>query len=337
MAANKLSSIIVVILAIYLASPVIFKYSTFIQRNLLFMNYVNIQYGRNLSHPEAYGIKCSRTLRLSYPDKVVDETIAIGAWHIPPKSLVPECVFTSHNNRTTIEDDKAFDDDKPIIFYVHGNGGTRGGEHRSKLYRKIAYEFDFHVITFDYRGYGDSTNLKPTVDGVTSDARFVYEWLLKQKNVTLDRITVWGHSLGTAIATRMVSQLPEQKRPERLVLEAPFDSVGSAIRDHPFSAPFRLIPYFEYFFIDPIVNSPELNFDSSKSIATLKTTQILILHAEDDGILPISLGRKLYKVAKAKLGDLVKLIEISKTFGLGHKLICMHEETMGKVRKFISP
>lgn len=340
MGSNKLHAIVVLIIAIYISSPIIFKYSTFIQRNLLFMNYVNNQYGNNLSHPEIYGIKCSRTLRIINPNDQIDKgVVEIGAWHILPETSLPSCHSTSHNNRTSIDDKIAFSDNRPIIFYVHGNGGTRGGDHRTRLYRRLAYEFDFHVITFDYRGFGDSSNLSPSRDGVTTDATFVYNWLLKQANVKLDRISVWGHSLGTAIATRMVDGLPNDKKPKKLILEAPFDSVGSAIREHPFSKPFRMIPFFEHFFIKPIVDSKELNFDSGKSIASLKgITNVMILHAEDDAILPINLGRKLFKEAVSKLGEKsVQLIEIDASYKLGHKLICNHDDTMLKVRSYIDP
>lgn len=336
MALNKLNLFVVLVVSIYIASPIVFKYSPFIQRNLLFMNYVNIQYGVNLSHPELVGIKCSRTLRLTNDIDNSEGPVELGVWHIVPESALTSCVTDHKKNRTGIDDKLAFADDRPIILYVHGNGGTRAGDHRSILYRKLAYTFDYHVITFDYRGYGDSTNLVPTVDGVTADARFIFDWLSRQPNVHRGRLSVWGHSLGTAIATRMVAALPSDKKPKHLILEAPFDSVGEAIRNHPFSAPFRVIPYFDYFFINPMVESSELNFDSTKSIGSVKPTYVTILHAEDDAILPVKLGRDLYKTASEKLGaSNVQLIEISADHGLGHKHICKHDDTMNQVRHII--
>lgn len=334
MAFNKINSFVILVIAIYIASPVVFRYSPFIQRNLLFMNYVNNQFGLNLSHPELVGIKCSRTFKL-ISDIETNTKVEIGAWHILPGSALPLCVTNHETNRTAIDDKIAFADDRPIILYVHGNGGTRAGNHRSMLYHKLAYEFNFHIVTFDYRGYGDSTNLLPTADGVTADTRFVFDWLLRQKNVSRNRVIVWGHSLGTAIATRMVANLAGDMKPARLVLEAPFDSVGSAIKNHPFSAPFRIIPYFDYFFVDPMVESPELNFDSAGSIGSVSTS-LLILHAQDDAILPIQLGRQLHREAVDKLGESkVKFIEIQGHHGLGHKLICNHDETMTQVKQFI--
>lgn len=329
---------------IYIISPIVFKYSPFIQRSLLFMNHVNTQYGFNLSQPEKLDIKCTRLLRLHndirwheyVEDQEKNVKVELGAWHILPQSSLASCLHSHQDNRSSIDDKIAFADSRPIVLYVHGNGGTRAGDHRSKMYKRLAYEHDYHIVAFDYRGYADSTYLTPTTSGLSSDANFMYRWLLKQPNVTRDRITVWGHSLGTAVAVRMVASLPKDLAPRRLVLEAPFDSLGNAIANHPFSAPFRVIPYFEYFFVEPVQNTPELNFDSLSHIGDIQSTPIMILHAEDDAIIPFKLGYNLYKKAAQTLGESrVKFVKISADHGFGHKHICMHDDTMTKVKHFI--
>uniref|UniRef100_A0A6G1S977 Monoacylglycerol lipase ABHD12 n=1 Tax=Aceria tosichella TaxID=561515 RepID=A0A6G1S977_9ACAR len=335
---KKFGSLLELILLIYILSPVIFKYSTFIQRSLLFMNQYNTHHHIYLSHPESLGIECSRLLHLEHPNELDsnEPVIELGAWHILPESSLPSCTTDHLTNRTTIDDKLAFSDSRPIVLYIHGNGGNRAGRHRSRLYKRLASEHDYHIVTFDYRGYGDSTYEAPTTFGLTSDARFMYDWLLQQPGVTKDRVIVWGHSLGTAVAVRMVANLPQDRQPRRLVLEAPFDSLANAIANHPFSTPFRIIPYFEYFFIEPIQKSPELNFDSLSRIGDIKSTAILILHAEDDAIIPYKLGQNLFKEAAKKLGkSRVKFITISANQGLGHKHICDHDETMLKVKQFI--
>lgn len=339
---GKLTSLLVLLVAIYASSPLIFKYFTSIQKALLFMNNFDF-YQPDLTRPEASGLKCVRVLRLR------DETsnIELGAWHILPESSQAACSTTTSNiggsneeltqNRTTILDDQlAFSDSRPIVLYAHGNKGTRAGEHRVRLYHRLAYELDYHVITFDYRGYADSTYESPTALGLSSDARFMYDWLLRQPGVTRQRVVIWAHSLGTAVAVRMLAELPEELAPRRLVLEAPFDSLASAIANHPFSLPFRLIPYFEHFFVEPIRESTELNFDSVHSIVNIKSTPILILHAEDDAIIPFKLGRNLFEVAAESLGKArVKFLPVGGSHNLGHKDICLHDETMLKVKQFI--
>lgn len=342
MALHKTRALLAFIVMLYVVSPIIFKYSTFIQRSLLFMNHVNTQYNFNLSQPEKLGIKCTRLLRLenslakSATLGTARGKIELGAWHILPQSSLPSCATDHHDNRTSIGDQLAFADSRPIILYVHGNGGTRAGDHRNRLYRRLAYEHDYHIVTFDYRGYADSTYETPTVQGLSEDARFMYEWLISQKDVNKSRVIVWGHSLGTAVAVSMLADLPDGSRPRALILEAPFDSIANAVANHPFSTPYRIIPYFEYFFVEPIAKSPELNFDSASRIGDIKSTPIMILHAEDDAIIPFKLGENLYKKAARQLGQSqVKFVTIGASHGLGHKHICSHDETMARVGKFI--
>lgn len=335
MALTKLKTLFGLIVVIYIISPVVFKYSTFIQRNLLFMNHVNTQFGFNLSQPEQIGLKCTRTLRLAGVDGSKDDQL--GVWHILASSSLPFCSTNHQTNRTSIEDKLAFSSDsRPIVLYLHGNGGTRGGSHRAQLYRRLAYELDYHIVTFDYRGYGDSTYRQPTSGSLSADARFMYDWLLAQPDIAKDRLIVWGHSLGTAIAVRMLAETPEASRPRRLLLEAPFDSLANAIAHHPFSAPFRIIPYFEHFFVEPIESSPELNFDSAGQVHHLTRMPIMILHAKDDAIIPFKLGHNLYTEAAKALGEQqVEFVSVDGKHNLGHKHICQHDETMDTVRKFI--
>lgn len=336
MATDKMRAALAILVVVYIASPVVFKYSPKIQSFLLFMNHVNTQYNLNLSRPEQIGLKCARLLRLEHSSSSPEASIELGAWHILPESSLPSCTTHLETNRTTIGNSMAFADTRPIVLYIHGNGGNRGSNHRSQLYRRLAYEHNYHVVTFDYRGYGDSTWVAPNAEGLSLDARLVYLWLISQPNVTKSRVIVWGHSLGTAVAVRMLADLKESDRPKGLVLEAPFDSVANAVANHPFSIPFRIIPYFDYFFVEPIEKSSDLNFDSASRIVEIKPTSIMILHAEDDAIIPISLGRNLYKHATKVLGEeKVEFVQISEKYGSGHKHIWNHDETMARVKRFV--
>lgn len=314
----------------YSISPIVFKHSTFVQRHLLFMNMFNTHYAFNLSQPDEAGLRCVRTLLI---DNKGDK---LGAWHVLPSSKLSSCLTDEQSNRTSIDESSAFNDRRPIVLYVHGNGGNRAGRHRVALYKRFAYEADYHIITFDYRGYGDSTYRTPSAKGLTQDALAMYDWLLKQKNVDKSRIVVYGHSLGTAVAARCVSEIPTANQPPTLILEAPFDTLANAIANHPFAAPFKLIPNFNYFFVDPIEQSTEFNFDTAKALKFIKKTKLLILHAEDDRIIPFKLGQNLYKKASKLLGDAnVKFVGLDASHGLGHKYICKHDQTIDLIRKFI--
>lgn len=286
-------TVVFLLLLVTVICPVVFRSSVTVRKSLLFMNWLNLPLFRNLSNPEAeYGLNCTRNLYIT------SETsdVRIGAWHILPKGRIHECDMNPLSDK--LPADRAFADERQVILYLHGNGGARGGNHRKGLYQVLAYsdKLDYHILAIDYRGYGDSTPLTPTAAGLVQDAATAYDWLLTQLNGRRDRITVWGHSLGTAIATYLVAQTEPVSQPVSLVLEAPFNSVADAVRNHPFAQLFSWHPLFDYFFVQPLASDSETNFDTESKIRNIHSN-LLILHAEDDMIIPFSMGQKLFQAA----------------------------------------
>lgn len=117
--------------------------------------------------------------------------------------------------------------------YCHGNTASRGSGHRIDVY-KLLRNLGYHVISFDYRGYGDSDAVSPTEEGVVRDALAVYYYI---RNITTNPIFIWGHSLGTGVATNMLSKLNslDEKGVRGVILEAPFTNIRDEIRMHPFA------------------------------------------------------------------------------------------------------
>lgn len=95
-------------------------------------------------------------------------------------------------------------------------------------------QLGYHVISLDYRGYGDSDNVSPTEEGVVLDAIAVFQYI---RNLTMNPVFIWGHSLGTGVATNMLSQLKYNAsvNPKGVILEAPFTNIRDEIRQHPFA------------------------------------------------------------------------------------------------------
>ncbi|EPY74415.1 abhydrolase domain containing 12B-like protein [Camelus ferus] len=71
----------------------------------------------------------------------------------------------------------------------------RAAPHRLRLV-KVLSDGGFHVLSVDYRGFGDSTG-KPTEEGLIADTVCVYEWTKARSGTT--PVCFWGHSLGTAV------------------------------------------------------------------------------------------------------------------------------------------
>ncbi|KAG0724597.1 Monoacylglycerol lipase ABHD12 [Chionoecetes opilio] len=113
---------------------------------------------------------------------------------------------------------------------------------------------DYHIIALDYRGFGDSSSVAPSEEGLVADVKVVFLYLHEKAGKS--PLFVWGHSLGTGVACHALSELcQEGKCPQGLVLEAPFNNLHDEIKLNPLSRVFYSLPYFDWAFIDPIRDS----------------------------------------------------------------------------------
>ncbi|XP_054655499.1 lysophosphatidylserine lipase ABHD12 isoform X4 [Dunckerocampus dactyliophorus] len=197
---------------------------------------------------------------------------------------------------------------------------TQGpGDHRVQLY-KVLSSLGYHVVTFDYRGWGDSDG-SPSEVGMTSDALFMYDWLKARRNK--GPLYIWGHSLGTGVATNLVRWLCDRgSPPDALILESPFTNIQEEARCHPFSMVYRHLPGFDWFFLDTI-SANNIRFASDDNVNHI-SCPVLILHAEDDAVVPFHLGKKLYNMAassKSLSGHKVQFVPFSSSLAYKHKFI----------------
>ncbi|KAK0411407.1 hypothetical protein QR680_005640 [Steinernema hermaphroditum] len=248
-----------------------------------------------------------------------EEQHSIGVWHVLPTDVSAR--FDVRPNDSEIEQLLALSG-HPIVVYYHGNSFDRAGAHRCELYNVLA-ELQFHVLAIDYRGYGDSTG-SPTEGGLVSDAHLIYEYAQRfaaQKNVP---VYVWGHSMGTGVATRLVSELSlSENAPSGLVLESPFNNLKDVMLNHPFSGPYRWIPILDTLLVEPL-RSAGLVMNTDERIVHI-SCPILILHAADDHIIPIKLARRLEESARSAQRK-VRLVEFDAERRFKHKYICRAEE-----------
>ncbi|XP_058460195.1 lysophosphatidylserine lipase ABHD12 isoform X2 [Malaya genurostris] len=208
-----------------------------------------------------------------------------------------------------------------IVLYLHGNTASRGASHRVDLY-KLLRSLNYHVITLDYRGYGDSASISPTERGVVYDALAVYQYIT---SISSNPVYLWGHSLGTGVATHLLSLLTDMSLPgpKAVVLESPFNNIREEICAHPFSKLYRHLPWFDFMITGPMYAN-QLRFESDQHIAEFRQP-VLILHAEDDHVVPFKLGYKLYRSAldtRGKSWGPIEFHRFEKTSHYGHRYIC---------------
>ncbi|MEJ1288494.1 abhydrolase domain containing 12B [Cricetulus griseus] len=176
----------------------------------------------------------------------------------------------------------------------------------------------FHVLSVDYRGFGDSTGT-PTEEGLTRDAICVYEWTKARSGRT--PVCLWGHSLGTGVATNAARALEAKGCPvDAIVLEAPFTNMWVASINYPLLKIYKKLPRCLRMLMDAL-KEDKIVFPSDENVKFL-SSPLLILHGEDDRTVPLECGKQLYEIARNayRNKDRVKMVVFPP--GFHHNLLC---------------
>lgn len=165
--------------------------------------------------------------------------------------------------------------EKSVLLFFHGNAGNIS----NRLYKiKGWVERGFSVFLLDYRGYGKSEGQIRSEKDVLRDAETAFAWLRGVRNVPLDKIILYGESLGSHPAIWLASQY----HIGAVILEAPFTSfIDLAVVHYPMVPKFMLKD-FAFVNIDLI----------SKAKAP-----VFILHGTQDEICPYSMAGELFEIA----------------------------------------
>jgi fermentation-respiration switch protein FrsA (DUF1100 family) len=159
------------------------------------------------------------------------------------------------------------------LLFLHGNAGN--ASHRLPNAAELA-ALGADVLLLDYRGYGLSEG-RPDEAGVYADARAGLEHLQSERDVPLDRIVVFGRSLGGAVAV----DLAADRALAGLILESTFSSVSDMAR--------ALIGI-------PLGVVLGRRFPSDEKISRVRCP-ILFFHGDRDEIVPYELGKRLFEAA----------------------------------------
>ena len=157
---------------------------------------------------------------------------------------------------------------KLTILYSHGNAEDLG-DIRSRLDR--LHKLGFQVFAYDYRGYGKSDG-QPSEQNAYQDTETAYRYLTEQLKVPPQTIVAYGRSIGGGSATDLASRKP----------------IGGLIVENTFTSAFRVVL--------PI---PLLPFDKFTNQDKLRQVRVpvLILHSQQDTVIPFHHGETLYASA----------------------------------------
>ncbi len=162
---------------------------------------------------------------------------------------------------------------KSTVIFSHGNAGTMS-DRLMKV--KFFYDLGLNVLIFDYRGYGASKG-NPTEQGIYLDAQAAYDYLKGRDDVDMNKIILYGASLGGIVAVDLAV-----KRPAALLI---VDSSITSARE----AAQLFYPYLPSILM-------RIKFDSLSKVKGL-TMPKLFIHSPEDRVVPYAMGQRLFEAA----------------------------------------
>ena len=178
----------------------------------------------------------------------------------------------------------------PLILFFHGNGEIAADyDDIAPTYNRLGINF----LAVDYRGYGRSTG-KPTVRTLLADARTVWDTLpslCTANNVKPAKIYVMGRSLGSASALEIATHAG--------------NAVSGLIIESGFAYGMRLIARLGGL-ESAMADDGRIGLGHLAKIGKI-SVPTLILHGEEDWIIPVEDAHALYTHAGAQDKRLVTI------------------------------
>ena len=216
----------------------------------------------------------------------------VAAWRMQERIVWQPPRLAQYPGADTRRLDYASDDGQPLLAFLvgdpahapgvliayHGNADLAAWvvPWASEVERATGWA----VLVPEYRGYG---GLGGSPDYVSSqrDARATYRFARQELDVDSARIALYGHSLGSAIAT----ELAVEHAPSVLILEAPFTSAREMARG----------PLAPVALLWGVI--ARVHFDTRAKVAEL-SVPTWVVHGERDGVVPVRMGRAVHAAAR---------------------------------------
>ena len=286
--------------------------------NLIFPQVISLPFIKkpfqDLSHPvHSYAMENVMNIRLN----VGNEGAEIGGWFFQPQEYCQSNLPIDDDSQYLKSKQEGFliKENEIVILYLHGAAETRAHEPRRALY-KLFQNMGYYVLAIDYRGYGDSSEIRPSQTSMVEDAKAAFNWLHDNSDPS-SHIFIWGHSLGTGVTAKLAHVLTQSKTASSklsgIFLEAPFNRMLDEVQTFQAS---QLLPWIGVDIAEKL-SQVDMLFDSTHWLKAIKTP-IFIMHAEDDKVIPFQLGSKLYEDLK-NAGTNVEFHLFSSGQGLGHE------------------
>ena len=203
----------------------------------------------------------------------------------------------------------------PTLLFFHGNGEI-GPEYDDIA--RVYNQKNINFIIADFRGYGFSSGV-PDVENTQSDAHIILNFVLKylKEKIYSGPLILMGRSLGSVSVLELTKRYPHDF--SGLIIESGFADEGplfTLIGTTPDSVGFKKEDGF-------------LNGEKIKNY----TGPLLIIHAEQDHIIPFSQGELLYTLCPSNNKKLLPIPNANHNNILGISFQKYFEE----VESFVKP
>ncbi len=178
---------------------------------------------------------------------------------------------------------------RPTAVYLHGQSSNIDVAWPDV---QRLWDAGYNVAVVDYRGYGKSQG-EPSEEGLYLDASAAFALAAADPRLDPARLVIWGHSLGTAVASHLALEAPAAL----LVMMAPFTSMTEMVER---SSPYGI----------PADWNTDAEFDTLSRIGSV-SMPVVVAHGTDDRRVPTWMGEEVYAAAK----DPKRLVLVS---GAGH-------------------
>lgn len=179
---------------------------------------------------------------------------------------------------------------RPLVLYFHGNAENLETLRLSGLFAEFA-RIGADVLAVDYPGYGRSDG-EPSEAANLAAAEAGLDWAKRERSGR--KLVVCGWSLGSAVAIQLAASHPADV--DRLVLMSPWSSLRDVARLH-----------YPAFMVGALLSE---RYDSLAAAPGVRAPT-LVVHGEDDAIIPVTQGESLARA----LGGRAHFVQVP---GAGH-------------------
>ncbi|KAB5581547.1 hypothetical protein PHYPO_G00176950 [Pangasianodon hypophthalmus] len=313
---------LIALCTLYVATPFVLRFFPGVIQYLVYKH--AITYFVDLRRPSDLGLNHTVNMYLTS-----EAGVTLGVWH-----TVPEQKWKEAQGKSLEWYEQSLGDGSPVFIYLHGNTGNRAAPHRLGV-ANVLSALGYHAVVMDYRGFGDSTG-EPTEDGLTTDALYLYHWVRARSKGSL--VIIWGHSLGTGVATNTAVKVQEQGNPpDAVILEGAFTDIKMPEGfPHPFTWYYWRFPYIQYYFSQDSIKANKFVLPNVQNLKKMRTP-LMILHSKDDHMTPFRMAEEIYSIAKSvlKSEEKVRLVAFDGSHGYLHNGLYRDPGLPNFIREFV--